>query len=306
MRLDRVAAVVEDSRGLFYVAHRGDDPLFCLNRDGTFRRLIGADTHRKSVTFLLMKGKMREQLEELYFLHGLHIDPLDNVWVTDIGRHLVMRFNPQGALTLALGVDGEPGCDERHFNQPTSVCVVPSGEIFVTDGYGNAPAVRYGYWQCNSRVVKFAPDGTFIKAWGQRGTEPGQFHTPHVIVLGRDGHLYISDRENDRIQVFDQDGGLIAIYDGLYSVDGLCQAHDGKLYASVGMANTIIQFDQAMHPAQVWAHRGIMDYPHGLHVDKDGFIYISETGEGPMGDRLLKFRRQPKRSPDQIDTVRRA
>jgi hypothetical protein len=294
VRLDRVPMVCQDSKGRFYVAHRGDHPLFCLNPDGTLRNYVGADVHKKSIAFLWYKGKPRANREELYFLHGLHVDPWDNVWVTDIGRHLVMRFDPEGKLTLTLGVDGEAGCDDVHFNQPTAVCVVPSGEIFVTDGYGFDPAALYGRWHINSRVAKFTPDGKFIKDWGQRGTEPGQFHTPHAITVGPDGRLYIADRENDRIQVFSQEGKLLAVWSGLYSVDGLCFAPDGKLYGSVGMANTIIEFDGLGRPVQVWLEPGIMDYPHGIWVDAKGYIYITETGEGPMGDRLLKFQRLPK------------
>jgi DNA-binding beta-propeller fold protein YncE len=231
---------------------------------------------------MMKKGKVPDEMEKLHFLHGLRVDPWDNVWVTDVGRHLVMRFDPEGKLTLTLGIDGEPGCDDEHFNQPTHACVAPSGEIFVTDGYGN------------SRVVKFTPEGKFIKDWGQRGTEPGQFHTPHVIVLGRDGYLYVSDRENDRIQIFDQDGALVAIWSGLYSVDCLCQAPDGKMYGSVGMTNSIIEFDAGGGARQVWVRPDLMDYPHGLWVDGEGSVYVSETGEGPKGDRLVKFRRTPK------------
>jgi NHL repeat len=294
LRLDRIAAVVRDSTGRFYAAHRGETPLFSLEPDGRFRAPLGAGVHRKSKTPLMRKGQEREEMEELYFLHGLHVDPWDNVWITDIGRHLVMRFNPQGQLTLQLGVDGEPGCDERHFNQPTAVCVVPSGEFFVTDGYGNSRVGRGDDWVRNSRVVKFGADGRFIKAWGERGTEPGQFHTPHAIILGKDGNLYVSDRENDRIQVFDQDGNLQAVWSDYYSVDGLSRTSDGTIYGSAGMSNSVIEFDGRGGATRVWAEPGLMDYPHGLWVDDDGTTYISETGEGPLGDRLLKFRRTPK------------
>jgi hypothetical protein len=278
-RLDRVAGIVRNSQGHFYVAHRGEKPLFCMNADGTLRGVVGANVLKKTVTFMMKKGKIPDEMEALHFMHGLSVDPWDNVWVTDVGRHLVMRFDSAGALTLTLGLDGEAGCDDRRFNQPTSVCVVPSGDIFVTDGYGN------------SRIVKFTPDGKFIKAWGQRGIEPGQFHTPHVIVQGRRGHLYVSDRENDRIQIFDLEGELIAIWGGLYSVDGLCLAPDGTLYGSVGATNSIFQFDSGGGTRRVWVQPELMDYPHGICVDGKGFIYVSETGEGPKGDRILKLQR---------------
>ncbi len=79
-------------------------------------------------------------MAERHWLHGLHVDPWDNVWVTDVSRHLVMKFDPAGALALCLGVDGESGCDDRRFAQPTHVCVLPSGEFFVTDGTVGVPS----------------------------------------------------------------------------------------------------------------------------------------------------------------------
>src|SRR5688500_17551602 len=181
--LDRVVGVDVDSRGFVYVAHRGEQPLLCLNPDGSLCREVGADVQRKSTAYD-RRGPVPIPIATRYWMHGLHVDPWDNVWITDVGRHLVMKFNRNGELVLTLGVDGQPGCDAQHFHQPTHMCVVPSGEIFVTDGYGN------------SRVVKFSAAGEYLLEWGRRGTAPGEFHTPHVITLGRDGLLYITDREN--------------------------------------------------------------------------------------------------------------
>jgi len=284
--------VVMDSRGRIYVAHRGDHPLFSLNADGSLRGAIGSDVIVKSVGYNLT-GNKPVPMEEAYFLHGLHVDPWDNLWVTDCGRHLVMRFDPAGKLTMTLGVDGVPGCDATHFNQPTHAWVVPSGEIFISDGYGN------------SRVAKFTRNGKFIKDWGTRGTDPGQFHTPHALAVGSDGQLHVSDRENDRVQVFDQDGRFLAAWDGLHSMDGLCWAPDGKYYGSGGIDHTIIEFGPGGRPAQVWADadkgdypdRNLLpfpagDYPHGIAVDADGFIYIAETTVDPRGSRVLKFKRE--------------
>lgn len=141
-----------------------------------------------------------------------------------------MRFDQVGQLTLVLGVDGQGGCDADHFNQPTDIWVASSGEIFVADGY------------VNSRMVKFNKDGKFIKDWGLRGTDAGQFHTPHVIASGPEGNLYVSDRENDRIQIFDQDGQWLGMWSGLHSVDGLCVAPNGTLYGSSGIDHAIIEF----------------------------------------------------------------
>jgi len=294
MELYKTSMAERDSHGYLYVAHRGDRPLFRLKPDGSWDGEIGADFHRKSVLYDL-RGATPVPIETIYVLHGVSVDPWDNLWVTDCGRHIVMRFDPKGKLTLVLGVDGESGCDERHFSQPTHAIAIPSGEIFVTDGYGN------------SRVVKLSAQGKFLKEWGSRGTEPGQFHTPHVIRLGPDGNLYVSDRENDRVQVFDQEGRHLQTWNGLHSMDGLAIAPDGRFYGCGGVDHAIIQFGPGGKPEQVWADpaRGDYpdrhldpypknDYPHGISVDGDGFIYIAETTPSPLGSRLLKFRTEPR------------
>ena len=228
--------------------------------------------HRKSVAYDL-RGEKPVPMEVRHWLHGLHVDPWDNVWVTDCGRHLVFKFDPAGKLVQILGRDGELGCTDRLFHQPTHVCVLPTGEFFVTDGYGN------------SRVVKFTAAGERLLEWGTRGIAPGEFHTPHVITLGRDGLLYVSDRENDRVQVFDTQGRLKAEWPGLHSVYGLHAAPDGKIYGGAGLDNAVIEFDAHGRPAQVWAEPGFFCYPHGITVDPAGAIYIAEIA----GNRALKL-----------------
>ena len=229
-------------------------------------REIGAEVLKKTTAYDL-RGPVPIPIATRYWVHGLHIDPWDNVWVTDVGRHLVFKFDPKGKLVMTLGVEGESGCDQQHFGQPTHTCVVPTGEIFVTDGYGN------------SRIVKLSATGKYLLEWGIRGTAPGEFHTPHVITLGQDGLLYMTDRENDRVQVFDQQGKLRATWPGLHSVDGLYAAPDGLIYGSAGMDNAVIRFDRQGKPLDVWAEPGMFCYPHGIAVDATGAIYTADTGD---------------------------
>jgi DNA-binding beta-propeller fold protein YncE len=151
---------------------------------------------------------------------------------------------------------------------------MPSGDFFVTDGYGN------------SRVIKFNARGERLLEWGRRGTAPGEFHTPHVIVLGADDNLYISDRENDRIQVFDQSGNFLSEWPGLHSVDGLHVGSNGKLYGGAGLDNAVIEFDAQGRAAQVWAEPGFFNYPHGIAVDAAQNIYVAEIA----GSRVLKLK----------------
>ena len=264
--LDRVVGVAVNSKDLIYVAHRGEHPLLCLHPDGRLAFELGADVMRKTTAYDL-RGPVPIPIATRCWLHGLHIDPWDNVWITDVGRHLVMKFDAHGKLLLTLGVDGESGCDARHFGQPTHVCVAASGEFFVTDGYGN------------SRIAKFGADGNFLFDWGKRGTVPGEFHTPHVILLGADGLLYMTDRENDRVQVFDQQGKFRAEWPGLHSVDGLCLGEDGTFYAAAGMDHTVLRLDKSGRVLDSWANLSALRYPHAVARGADGALYIADTGD---------------------------
>ena len=264
--LDRVVGVAVNSQGMIYVAHRGERPLLCLHPDGRLAFELGAGVMRQTTAYDL-RGPVPIPIATRCWLHGLHLDPWDNVWITDVGRHLVMKFDAKGTLLLTLGVDGESGCDERRFGQPTHVCVAPSGEFFVTDGYGN------------SRIVKFSANGKYLLEWGTRGTAPGEFHTPHVIILGPDGLLYMTDRENDRIQVFDQAGRFKAEWPGLHSVDGICTGEDGTCYAAAGMDRAVLRLDQSGRVLDSWVDLGALRYPHAVARGPDGALYIADTGD---------------------------
>jgi len=255
-----------DSRGFIYVARRCEQPLLRLKPDGSLDRVIGGTVFTTSVFTDYDHGPPRP-LGEKYWLHGLCIDAQDNVWITDVGRHLVFKFSPDGELLLTLGVDGVPGADGAHFNQPTHVAVSAKGEIFVTDGYGNA------------RVAKFSPEGKFISSWGIRGIKPGEFHTPHTLVFDQAGLLYVSDRDNDRIQVFDQDGKLKAVWPNLRSVDGLTFGPDGCLYGVAGLDMAIIRLSRDGRLLNVWRQPAGLPYAHGIALDRAGNIYAAVSGK---------------------------
>src|SRR5205085_4635975 len=112
----------------------------------------------------------------------------------------VIKFSPDGKVLLRLGTAGVAGTDDSHFNQPSDVVTAPNGDIFVADGHGN---------DSNARIVKFTKDGKFVKAWGKKGSGPGELDTPHGITIDSRGRLFVADRENSRIQIFDQDGSFI-------------------------------------------------------------------------------------------------
>jgi sugar lactone lactonase YvrE len=139
------------------------------------------------------------------FPHGLYVDRDNNIWVTD-GKaangtgHTAVKFSPDGKVLMTLGTPGVAGTDERHFNAPSDVVVAPNGDIFVADGHGD---------DTNARIVKFTKDGKYITAWGRKGSATGEFDTPHGLAMDSAGRLYVADRMNSRIQIFDQDGKLL-------------------------------------------------------------------------------------------------
>jgi peptidylamidoglycolate lyase len=129
--------------------------------------------------------------------HGLTIDRQGNVWLTDVGLHQVFKFRPDGKLLLAVGEARVPGADRTHFDQPTDVAVLADGSFYVSDGYGNA------------RVVKFSAAGEYQFEWGRRGTRPGEFDLPHAVDTDARGNVYVADRSNARVQVFDGAGRFL-------------------------------------------------------------------------------------------------
>jgi len=140
--------------------------------------------------------------------HGLAVEPDGSVWVTDAVAtaripkgdkrgHIVVKFSAAGKVLLTLGTPGEPGTGPAHFDSPSDVVVAPTGDIFVADGHNDVG---------NNRIVKFSKDGTFVKAWGQSGWAPGEFHAIHAIAMDSRGRIFVGDRGNNRIQIFDQDG----------------------------------------------------------------------------------------------------
>jgi DNA-binding beta-propeller fold protein YncE len=180
------AAVGFDSKGYMLLLNRGPQAFAEFDASGKFIRMFGDG--------LLVRA------------HGLRIDKADNLWVTDVNAHVVMKLNRQGEVLLTLGTKGEAGewnesTGSHRFNQPTDLALGRNGDTFVVQGHtpdGGDP-----------RVLKFDKNGKFIKTWGGKGTEPGKFAVAHGIAIDAKGLLWVADRENQRVQVFDQDGKYI-------------------------------------------------------------------------------------------------
>jgi DNA-binding beta-propeller fold protein YncE len=233
----------------------------------------------------------------LLFPHGLTVDRGGNVWVTDgLGKdgkgHQVFKYSPWGDVLLRLGKAGTAGEGPDEFNAPSAVAVAPNGDVFVADGHGG---------NTNARIVKFTAEGKFIKAWGRKGAQPGEFDTPHALAMDSQGRLFVGDRNNNRIQIFDQDGGFIAQWtqfsrpsglfidkdDVLYVADSesesVAKNHDGwKRGIRVGSAR-----DGTVHaliPDPVERTSGT-SAAEGVTADAAGNIYGAEVGP----KRLMKY-----------------
>src|ERR1700693_181629 len=140
------------------------------------------------------------------FPHGITVDKDGNLWVTDgqgkDGKgQQIFKFSPDGKVLMTLGKAGVAGDAHDTFNQPSAVAIAPNGDIFVADGHGG---------NSNARIVKFSKDGKFLQTWGTKGSAPGEFNIPHALAFDSKGRLFVADRGNNRIQIFDQQGKFIA------------------------------------------------------------------------------------------------
>ncbi|OHB82890.1 MAG: hypothetical protein A2V98_12370 [Planctomycetes bacterium RBG_16_64_12] len=233
--------------------------------------------------------------------HGIEIDGRGHVWLADAGNHVVLECSPEGKLLRTLGTPGEPGEDENHFFRPTDMAITPDGQVFVSDGYGNA------------RVVHFDARGRFVKAWGKLGTGPGEFNLVHAIALDSQGRLYVADRNNARVQVFDQNGTFLDQWQNLLVPWGFWVTANDEIWvcgsspmpwreedAVLGCPpkdQLFMKFDTNGRVLQVWTvpkgvdgeeKPGELNWVHGIALDSQGNIYATDI----VGQRAQKFVRQ--------------
>ena len=244
--------------------------------------------------------------------HGLHVDDAGNVWVTDsqgneagTKGHQVVKFSPQGDVLLRLGTAGQPGPGPGQLNEPCDVITAPNGDIFVSDGHsGQNPDPPPG---ATGRILKFSADGTFIKEWGTVGFRPGQFRTPHALEMDSQGRLYVADRGNHRLQIFDQEGQLLDTYLNFGRVSGLFITPDDLLYAIDSESNvnnhpgwrTGVRIGPAgedrvtafvpPHAHETRVLQGVAG--EGVAVDADGNVFAAEgPGSRPTaGGGITKY-----------------
>jgi len=266
--LHDVAAVGVDRNDIVYAFHRGDHPMVVFDRDGNVLRTWGEGTFKRA--------------------HGVHMAPDETIYLTDDADHTVRRCTLDGKVLLTIGIPGTPApfMSGEPFRQCTHTALSPKGEIYVSDGYGNA------------RVHKYTDNGKLILSWGQPGAGPGEFNLPHNIACDADGWVYVADRENHRVQVFDGNGRFETEWHGLHRPSGMymppgkcpvcyvseigpyythnrgtpnlgprvtIMSNEGKVVARVGREPAA-----GLGPGQFIS-------PHGLAVDSRGDLYVGEV-----------------------------
>ncbi len=238
--------------------------------------------------------------------HGIHVDQGGNVWVTEAGEsetpvpagenvfgHQVFKFSPQGELLMTLGEAGVSGDGPYHFNAPSDVITAPNGDIFVVDGH-----VTEG----NNRIVKYSPDGTFITAFGETGHGPGQLYGPHAIAMDTSGRLFVADRQNQRIVIFDQDGTYLNRWTQFGMPSDIAIDDNGRIYVADSESDLTQNpgWEKGIRIGDVetgWVEHFILDPgdnppitaggsgAESLTVDRNGSIFSGE----PRPQRLLKY-----------------
>ncbi len=260
MFMAEAVGVALDSKGHIFILNRGNHPVLEFNADGSFVTTFGEGSPLFTTP------------------HSIRFDSQDNLWYVNSAANLVVKFDPKRRVEQALGRREEPWVYMTHgieraipppasFYQPTDTVVGPDGSTYVTDGYGN------------SRVVKFTHEGTLTKYWGDRGTKPGQFNTPHSIVMDANSTLYVADRQNDRIQVFDTDGNLKTVW----NLDGpawsLCITPGPRQVLFVGSVGRVYKLDLEGHVLGKFGKLGRLpgwfDSIHALACPDEKTVYLA-------------------------------
>ena len=266
MTMGATAAVAFDAKGHLFVLTRGAQAFFEFDPNGQFVRAFGDKLFTRA--------------------HGLRIDREGNLWATDVGAHTVMKFTPQGQLLLTLGVKGEAGewneaAGSRRLNQPNDLAFARNGDVFVVQGH--TPGDRG-----DARVLKFDKDGKYLTSWGGKGAGPGQFQVAHGAALDAQNRLWVADRENQRLQVFDVNGTYLkeVKYAGLP-----CSVEIGPKYMYMvnGFAGQLVQMDLDGKVLAVTGRPGTglgeFGEAHFLAVSPKDELFVADSVNGA----LVKF-----------------
>jgi DNA-binding beta-propeller fold protein YncE len=256
----RVSGIAVSPKGNILALNRGYHPVLEFKPDGTFIRSWGEGSG-------MFVGA-----------HSLRFDPQGNLWYVDAADDIIYRFDSEGRTVGTLGTNPEPWTWLTHviehaaigragFYQETDIGWSKDGSMFVSDGYGN------------SRVAKFDKDGNFVKSWGERGNQPGDFNTPHSLVVDNNDVVYVADRGNSRIQVFDTDGTRKAVWNLPTAPWALCLTNGPNQVMFVGSVGHVYKMDLSGKILGVFGRPGRMegtiDSIHGIACPDDKAIYLA-------------------------------
>ena len=219
MNFGACSSVAVNSKGHILVFHRAAQSLLEFDAEGVFRRTLAQGIFSRP--------------------HGLRVDAEDRIWATDGGSNIVLKMDPDGRILMVLGVkdssaEWHQAGHLRCFDEPNDVAFGPDGEIYVSQGHGKG----------ESRLLMFDADGNFIRTWGGEGSAPGQFRVPHSIVMNAAGLLFVADRSNERIQVFDRNGKYLRESRHPGTPCGLCMCRDQQhMFLAHGHAGKIMKLD---------------------------------------------------------------
>lgn len=272
-----------------------DDHIFVFHRAGRKWTTPFPDSLISQNTILELdneSGKILNSWGANYFImpHGLTVDKQNNIWLTDVGLHQVFKFSHDGKLLMKLGVAKVPGKDTAHFNLPTDIAIADDGSFYVSDGYGN------------SRVIKFSSNGKYIKEWGAYGSKPGQFIIPHGIAIDQNNTIYVADRQNNRVQLFDTTGNFLKELKNKVQVQQLPSIaidNSNHLFAidydptykmeSIANGSTFFVLDSSQVENHFGATGSAIRTPswfHDIAIDRKGNIYVGDI----TGLKVLKFK----------------
>ena len=208
-------------------------------------------------------------------------DPEKHVWIIDDGAHQIHKLTNGGEIVMTLGEFRVPGDDENHFNRPTDIAFLANGDFFISDGYRN------------TRVAKFNADGDFLLDWGEPGTGSSQFNTVHGITVDAQDRIYVADRANSRIQIFDSNGKYLDQWTDITYPYYIHVSRDQHLWVGDGRTNKILKYDLNGRLLSYWGTfgtlPGAMWGPHQFSVDDEDNLYIADVHVG----RVQKYTPKP-------------
>jgi DNA-binding beta-propeller fold protein YncE len=263
----QVASVAATQRGNILVLHRGAHPIMEFDSTGKLVRSWGDGMFSEGKVGGIPQAfwtENRSHYSAVYGpagctscgAHSVRVDPQGNIWVIDAPAHVVYKLNPDGKEILRLGVKGVTGTGPNNFNLPTDIAFAPSGDLYVSDGYGNA------------RVVKYSSNGKYLLQWGTRGKGPGEFGLPHNLVTDRNGKVYVTDRDNQRVEVFDANGKFLNQWTGIGAVSGLAMTKDQRIWAG-GVSRDLEGKALGRLPGNTAG-------AHGVTVTDSGDVYLAQ------------------------------